>query len=48
MGFKFVLNMNSSLFFTIIALIAGSVGSVALAGLLLLFKDDKLQKNQRI
>jgi zinc and cadmium transporter len=36
--------MNSSLFFTIIALIAGSVGSVALAGLLLLLKDDKLQK----
>ena len=36
--------MNSNLFFTVIALIAGSVGSVALAGLLLLLRDDKLQK----
>lgn len=36
--------MNLSLVFTIIALFAGSIGSVALASLLLLLKDDKLQK----
>jgi len=35
--------MTQSLIYTIIALIAGSVGSVALAGLLLLAKDSKLQ-----
>lgn len=35
--------MTNSLFFTIIALIAGSVGSVGLAGLLLLANDNKLQ-----
>lgn len=36
--------MSASLIYTIIALIAGSIGSVALAGLLLLLKDDKLQE----
>lgn len=36
--------MNESLIFTIIALFTGSIGSVALAGLLLLLKDYKLQK----
>jgi zinc and cadmium transporter len=36
--------MNTSLFYTLIALFAGSIGSVALAGLLLLLKDEKLQK----
>ena len=36
--------MNTSLFYTLIALFAGSIGSVALAGLLLLLNDEKLQK----
>ncbi len=36
--------MNFGLFFTIIALFAGSIGSVALASLLLLLRNDKLQK----
>jgi zinc and cadmium transporter len=35
--------MTTSLIYTIIALVAGSVGSVALAGLLLLADDRKLQ-----
>jgi zinc and cadmium transporter len=35
--------MSDSLIYTIIALFVGSVGSVALAGLLLLVKDGKLQ-----
>lgn len=35
--------MSESLINTIIALFVGSVGSVALAGILLLFKDKKLQ-----
>lgn len=36
--------MNSSFLYTLIALFAGSIGSVALAGLLLLLNDEKLQK----
>lgn len=36
--------MNTSLFYTLIALFAGSIGSVALASLLLLLRNDKLQK----
>lgn len=35
--------ISESLLYTIIALFVGSVGSVALAGILLLLKDDKLQ-----
>jgi len=36
--------MNVVLIYTIVALIAGSVGSVALAGLLLLLRNERLQK----
>jgi zinc and cadmium transporter len=36
--------MNVVLIYTIVALIAGSVGSVALAGLLLLLPNERLQK----
>ena len=36
--------MDTSLGLIIIALLAGSIGSVALAGLLLLLQEDKLQK----
>lgn len=40
--------MNIELIYTIIALIAGSVGSVALAGLLLLLPDERLQKTSTL